>query len=397
MENQQEQQVERRENTLSPLLKVTPFSKYFALTLFIVLPFLGALIGYWYGLEKIVGFEYRESLNKSLGSEKRNVDWSTRVDKVIAEKSTYINEQYPDSNIDIKAVLQQVSDLTLITAALQAHKKRMGVYPLELEDLLPQYLPETILSSQTIPTDVKDEPFYYEALEGGYGYLICHYNLIEGGRDCFGENKQGEFDYRVLGDYYISLVTDEVFYYTGDGVILESLVLIEGFTSSEFQLYKEDLYSRYATDGVLVYIVDNFDPFCDCPNELRILNEADPDTFEPYIVSKFNISQGNTYQAWISRDKEKVFYQNTVIEGADAKTFRVGEDVPINYDAENVFLYYKIIPDADPNTYQVIFHTGTEGRGKVFGKDATSCFFEYQKINCEQMPATSEEAQKFEL
>jgi hypothetical protein len=45
------------ENTLSPLHKVTPLSKYFAMVLFVALPFIGGWIGYTYAPEKVVEVE----------------------------------------------------------------------------------------------------------------------------------------------------------------------------------------------------------------------------------------------------------------------------------------------------------------------------------------------------
>lgn len=45
------------ETTKSPLHTVTPLSKYLALGLFIILPFLGGWIGYMYALEKIIEVE----------------------------------------------------------------------------------------------------------------------------------------------------------------------------------------------------------------------------------------------------------------------------------------------------------------------------------------------------
>ncbi len=51
------------EGPLAPLNKVTPVSKYLALTLFIILPFIGGWIGYTYAPEKVVERDvYRDSV-----------------------------------------------------------------------------------------------------------------------------------------------------------------------------------------------------------------------------------------------------------------------------------------------------------------------------------------------
>lgn len=51
------------EGRLAPLQKVTPLSKYLALTLFIVLPFIGGWIGYMYAPEKMVEVEKTVEIN----------------------------------------------------------------------------------------------------------------------------------------------------------------------------------------------------------------------------------------------------------------------------------------------------------------------------------------------
>lgn len=52
MEHEQIQNIEQ-ESTFQKLNKVTPFSKYFAMVLFIIMPFIGAYVGYRYAPEKV--------------------------------------------------------------------------------------------------------------------------------------------------------------------------------------------------------------------------------------------------------------------------------------------------------------------------------------------------------
>lgn len=68
MEPTQENQTELPVKTsfLSPLFKVTTVSKYFALALFVALPFIGGLVGYIYAPEKIVEIEKVIYLENSL-------------------------------------------------------------------------------------------------------------------------------------------------------------------------------------------------------------------------------------------------------------------------------------------------------------------------------------------
>jgi hypothetical protein len=129
-----------------------------------------------------------EQANKML----EDADIPKQLNTMIEQQTELYEKENPGSGMDIKAILQQTSDLSLLSAALRAHQKSTGVYPSRLEDLIPEYLPEMILPSQKIPTDASGASFEYHLREGGLGWLICHDNLEEGGRDCFGTNKEGE-------------------------------------------------------------------------------------------------------------------------------------------------------------------------------------------------------------
>ena len=155
---------------------------------------------------------------------------------------------------------------------------------------------------------------------------------------------------------------------------------------------------RYKTDRVQVYLFDDLEPLDEIDKiEKYTLDGADPESFEPFIVSLFDISQGNTYQGWISRDKNSVYYQNQKITGADPESFVIDENIPITKDKDDVFLYFKKIPGADPKSYEVVFNTGAGGRGKVFGKDVNNCYLEYAVLSCEEMPDTFEDAINFAI
>jgi hypothetical protein len=55
----------------SPLHTITPLSKYLAMTLFIILPFLGGLVGYTLAPEKIVEIERITVLEKETSPKNR--------------------------------------------------------------------------------------------------------------------------------------------------------------------------------------------------------------------------------------------------------------------------------------------------------------------------------------
>lgn len=67
-----EPEINEVEGHLAPLKKVTPLSKYLALALFVILPFLGGWIGYSYAPEKVV--EVERVVVKEIKAEALEVD-----------------------------------------------------------------------------------------------------------------------------------------------------------------------------------------------------------------------------------------------------------------------------------------------------------------------------------
>lgn len=164
--------------------------------------------------------------------------------------------------------------------------------------------------------------------------------------------------------------------------------------TSSMKIFQKD--QRYTTDGVHVYFTDDLDRSDgDLDPITSVMSKADPATFEPKIVESFAVAQGNTYRSWVSRDKNYVFYQDQIIDGADPVTFTFDEEVPITKDVDDVFLDFKILPNADPETYKVIFNTSTTFLGKVFGQDKNNCYLNYEILDCAKLPATMEEAINF--
>jgi len=66
-ENLTSEQTEVNEIKQSPLHTITPLSKYLAMGLFIILPFLGGWIGYTYAPEKVVEVEKEVEVEKVAG------------------------------------------------------------------------------------------------------------------------------------------------------------------------------------------------------------------------------------------------------------------------------------------------------------------------------------------
>lgn len=210
----------------------------------------------------------------------------------------------------------------------------------------------------------------------------------------------------IGGDYYISksdiTSKEKIFYknnyWTGTtspdgGYIQREYISYVEIPEADLDSFEVDSnHTGYAKDENNVYFFWRT-PFESSPNDgVRIMTGADPETFEAKIVRLFEVSQGNTYQGWISRDKDNVYYRNEVIEGAEPDTYVVGENVSINYDSDDVFLWHKKIPLADPKTYEVVLDTSAAGRGTVFGRDKERCYKDYEIFSCAELPTTFQEA-----
>jgi len=85
-----EPQINEPESVIAPLKKVTPLSKYLAMTLFVVLPFIGGWIGYTYAPEKVVEVEKIVIQSESAFSVTKN-DTDHEVSEFYSESSQIID------------------------------------------------------------------------------------------------------------------------------------------------------------------------------------------------------------------------------------------------------------------------------------------------------------------
>lgn len=74
--------IEASKDTFAPLKQVTPVSKYLALLLFIMMPFIGGFIGYTYAPEKIVEVVKTVEVTKSDEAESNNPVLITDVEQI---------------------------------------------------------------------------------------------------------------------------------------------------------------------------------------------------------------------------------------------------------------------------------------------------------------------------
>ncbi len=195
------------------------------------------------------------------------------------------------------------------------------------------------------------------------------------------------FQNRGTGELYNLISYDDYSNQSTINTPLLKLKKIEDVNYNNFYVYQKD--TRYATDLKNVYYIEwtptgftsslnyRYSVQSDYNYTLQILRGADLKTFEPNIVTTFPISQGNGFQGLYSRDIKTVFYGSEALEGVDAPTFKLSEDVSITSDKNRVYLWNKIIPLADPETYIIIFDGSADGRGTVYGKDKNNVFVDY--------------------
>ena len=117
------------EEHFAPLKNVTPLSKYLALSLFIILPFLGGWIGYTYAPEKIVIYEVTVSpakeINTSGTSEMNGLTGvETEVDTSLTEeevkkKTNEAIQSYLNQRLSTVAVLDTPTPYVQIAVAAE--------------------------------------------------------------------------------------------------------------------------------------------------------------------------------------------------------------------------------------------------------------------------------------
>ena len=188
-------------------------------------------------------------------------------------------------------------------------------------------------------------------------------------------------DIEKIGLYSIVRGEQKVYYPTHDNesdsptTTPIKLIEIPGVDSQTFKVLENESFKFYAQDKNNVYFLES--NFWSGEVTFKILEGADPETFEAYIVTQFPISQGNTYQNFYAWDNDFVYYRGNKIKGADPKTFVLSDEIPLSTDVDTVFLYAMPLPGADPITYQFIASTGTHAPGAVYGKDNSVFYINY--------------------
>lgn len=229
----------------------------------------------------------------------------------------------------------------------------------------------------------KEEMDNQQSTETGFKSKITQFNKpAENGNYKLISNSDNETELSAQellqnGLYYKNTVSGELYYIIFEDNCSDQKIYklkpLSGIENNNLFVYKKD--GRYATDFKNVYF-DEWQTDFDCSGdyELHILPGSDPKTFEPNIETIFDIPQGNTFRGLYSRDLKAVFYGAEILDRIDVKTFKISKDILITSDKNYVYLWNKIIPNADPSTYVVIRNDGSSVRGVVYGKDKNNVF-----------------------
>lgn len=131
-------------------------------------------------------FLYANSQNINVEkNDKGSIDFLQEKDSSMKESSEKMKQNYPESKLDVGAILKQTSDLALITSALYSYKRsNNGTYPNTLKDLVPEYTPALMFPQGQIPLDYNAVPFDYRVGDNNLSYELCHSDLEKGGIDC---------------------------------------------------------------------------------------------------------------------------------------------------------------------------------------------------------------------
>ncbi len=164
MENIEQNEV--TETKSSPLQTITPFSKYLAMTLFIILPFLGGWIGYTYAPEKVVEVErvVVEEVENEVNvwadpndaQPIKNVYWnfaSKVVEGAFLFDELEINNLYGD--FTLKSI-SNISGTDRKVAEFEGTSELVGVFVSDASILPPSFVP-TIASTKKLPIVVGEK------------------------------------------------------------------------------------------------------------------------------------------------------------------------------------------------------------------------------------------------
>jgi len=181
------------------------------------------------------------------------------------------------------------------------------------------------------------------------------------------------------GNFFKNKLTGAIYYIAEDagldGGDSMKLKLMPSLDNDNFYVYK--ISGSYATDLKNVYVDAWIADTGPSVYILSILKGADYKTFNFVVGAGF----GKSYE----KDAKTVFYNNEPLSGVDANSFKIS--VGFTSDKNHVYLDNKIIPEADPLSYQLLYqywHSEGMSSGPLqlnYGKDNNYVFADYCKLS----------------
>jgi len=353
------------EGTLAPLHKVTPLSKYLAMALFVLLPFIGGWIGYMYAPEKVVEVERvvkvetsKQIETVSVSNKAHELPQTTGVETVTTTAPTFFvrdgetfsssSDSYgvevigdvPDGVFEILPIFMESDDSRLITAerfvtlsidpdtVYQLSIMEMGsgwMHLKRLKDSDAASFRRAIQPEETLESQRYFNPYVLDASQVYYKSILLPgvnpnnftVEMIDlgdnGGVQYFG-NDGGQYYYRD-----IRIANND----------LDSVVVFEHPGESQ--------KTKYVMDAASVYFI-GYENIQDYDREAVMLVGAYPSTFNVKEIV-LGDQQGTLYlgmsdsAVWADAEKLKLsppdllfYYDNTIVSDGQSAYF-----IPITY------------------------------------------------------------------
>lgn len=377
---------------VNALNTVTPLSKYLAMVLFVVLPFVGGWVGYTYAPEKIV--EVEKVLNKV---EPEVIETVTQETVSYARVLHDIAQLYPQSFVydasstfewREKAVDLNDNPVRIISVQGDAIEMQCATRDQceEIRSEIYAYFEKKSMFKQSLHNAASGPQAGFDGYENENRICLVQYRDMDQStiRVSCGvltnevthvtststtPNEQPDITGKIndLGLYRI--IDNQVYYISESSTTnMSSIFVIE---TESFRVLNPSVDPISVLLGdVSIYAIDNKSVFI---NDNRIVN-ADPETFT------INLFEDPHFYTW-SKDKNHVYFRGQKVYGADPITFEViseGNMKDCSYrgygkDSSKVFYGTEEIMFADPDTFQIL--------GGEYSKDSNRTFFKSVQTN----------------
>lgn len=226
-----DQEITLKETFIAPLCKVTPVSKYLAMGIFIIMPFVGGLIGYQLATERMIEMQSMVATPLSEFSEEEIIE----LHKIKAEK-------------ELESKREQLQNA--ITQKMRGSATSTVIFS----------------DSGGVPCQINIPAHLYI-----YGDLFGDFTLAEHTRSCFGDNIVDSFNFTgntVVQGVIVTDVMDGPFLVISDKQYLKKLPnldngILEVDLTKEYYAYQKlyspelkDLFTQAANNSNEVYKVE---------------------------------------------------------------------------------------------------------------------------------------------